>query len=222
MVSAVNRAWSRTGDSRSTAQAYADTAAELEQLGGQRIVPVSEGAIMQMAEEIEKRRKPAPWDPAIAEASRELWSVISRYDGLYRDLTKQRPKLERLRGNPEHAILGDVPAITPVPSTQEMIDQLFGSCGTEQDRLSGAICEPKFATVPQYREATHRVLAQVHALETVDARINAVLHHESLGTEERNQRLIFRLATRLGALEDRINYLEQQAKTKTTKRPRAA
>jgi hypothetical protein len=48
--------------------------------------------------------------------------------------------------------------------------------------------------------------------------MNSVLQFESYGQEDKNQTLIFALASRIGALENRIEELERPAVSKRGKR----
>jgi hypothetical protein len=220
MVSTLSRSWSVTGDARSLSERWAEATAELIKLGGQATGPMTETALQDMQAEV-RRRTPAPeWDPALAEGSRELWQVIRRHQVLSDELAQRRLRLLRLRDTDAHQLLNDIsPALLEVPpDTQAMIDGLFGRQPPLHLPVPGEINTPQFNNVVEYRQASRMVLAEVQKLSDTRARIDAVLHYENMGGEEKAMRLVFALASRIGALEDRINHLENPPLAKGRKR----
>jgi len=231
MVTGVSaRTWNVHGDQRSLDERWDAAAAKLIRLGGVVTGPKTEPVLADMQDEI-KRLTPSPvWDAAVAEAGREFEATVRRYQTTHDDLIKQKRELERLRTSDEHRILGDInSAMFEVPpSAQEMIDALFGKQQTDFDPIPGKCYTPDFSTVVEYREATRSVLAQVHELENVRARMDAVVRYESLPREDQNRRLILALASRIDAVIERIMLSERIAmgnaayRQKSTKRPKRA
>jgi hypothetical protein len=216
VVSGISRSWAVRGDSRSLSERWAEATAELIKLGGQASGPMTEVALLDLQAEV-RRRTPAPeWDPALAEGSRELWQVIRRHQILSDELAQRRLRLLRLRDSDAHRLLNDIsPALLEVPpDTQAMIDGLFGRQPPRHLPVPGEINTPQFNNVVEYRQASRMVLAEVQKLDDVRARIDAVLHYENMGGEEKAMRLIFALASRIGALEDRIVELEHPTPSK--------
>jgi hypothetical protein len=217
MVTRVSaRAWSVTGDGRSLRERWAEATDELIKLGGQATGPMTETTLQDIQAEV-RRRTPAPeFDPALAEASRELWSVAQRYATLHADLVQRRLRLERLCDTDSHRILNDITPemLTLPPRVEEVIDRLFGRQQSHPYPVPGAISLPQFNSTTEYRQASRLMMAEVQALSDTAARINTVLQFESYRQEGKNQSLIFALASRIRALEDRIVKLEHPTPSK--------
>jgi hypothetical protein len=215
MVSTLSRSWAVRGDSRPLSERWAEATAELIKLGGQASGPMTEVALLDMQAEV-RRRTPAPeFDPALAEASRELWGVAQRYATLHADLVQRRLKLERLRDSDAHKILGDITPemLAMPPAVQEAIDRLFGH-QTQRNPLPGEIYLPQFNSTAEYRQASRLMMAELQTLSDTAARMNAALAHESYAPETRSQILISALFARISALEARIVELEHPTPSK--------
>ena len=221
MVSSIARAWARPGDHRVLEQRHADVADELQRLGGSAIYPVSEAAVDSMRAEI-RRLTPAPVrpDPATREAAAEFHTATQRLQQLCFDLAERQRRLAYLKDDPAHKLLGDIsPAMLVAPPDPQMvIIELFGRERLQSYNPAGVFNTPTFSTAHEYRQATLALQARLQQLDNVHARIAGVLQFESYGQEEKNQLLIFALAARLDALQDRIIELEHPSPSKRGKR----
>jgi hypothetical protein len=223
MVTNVSRAWVRTGaDPRPLHVRHAEAADALVKLGGNAIHPQSENSIDQMQLEIAQKKKSAApvWDERVAEAGREFLRYVARYQTLYLELEKDRLRLDRMRTDPAHELLGDLEAaLAAVPvHPQEMINKLFGKQAPQGGSLPGKLDVPDFFTVPDYRAATARMVEAVNHLTDIAARTQRVFHYESIGTPEQNRQLIWALYTMVNAMAERIDYLETIVTTKPKQR----
>jgi hypothetical protein len=224
MVSALSRSWAVRGDSRSLAERWAETSAQIVALGGTVSGPMLETTLQDMQAEV-RRRTPAPeWDAALAGGQREFWQVIRRHQILSDELAQRRLRLLQLRDSDAHKVLNDIPPalLEAPPDTQSMIDGLFGRQQPRHLPVPGEINAPQFSTVAEYRQASRMVLAEVQKLDDMRARMDAVLHFENMGGEEKAMRLIFALASRVGALEDRIVELGSYQSVITNRKQRRA
>jgi hypothetical protein len=223
MVSEVSaKVWSRTGDQRSLPQAHADTVADLERVGGRGIYPVTEGAISQMRAEIGRLTPPAKYDPATREAAAEFHTATQRLQQLCFDLAGRQRRLAYLKDDPAHKLLGDIlPAmLVAPPDPQTVIIELFGRERLQSYNPAGVFDTPTFSTASEYRQATLALQARLGELDNIRARIASVLQFETYRPEDKNQALIFRLASQVNALQERLNYLEQQQSTPSNNRSR--
>lgn len=222
MVTGVSaRAWAVRGDNRPLSERWAETTDALIKLGGHATGPMSEITLQDLQREVRRRTPKPEFDPALAEASRELWGVAQRYAALHADLVQRRLKLERLRDSDAHKILGDITPemLAMPPAVQEVINSLFGPQQVDPfGPIPGKVYLPIFNSTTEYRQASRLLMAQLQALSDTAARMNSVLQFESYGQEDKNQTLIFALASRIGALENRIEELERPAVSKRGKR----
>jgi hypothetical protein len=219
MVTTIARAWSRPGDSRGLPQRHAETVAELQQLGGSGVYPVSEAAVDSMRDEIKRLtpKPPAP-DPAVRAAANEFHEAVRRYQRMHAELAERRRKLHQLRDSPAHRLLADVPADDPVPNAQQMVDAVFGPQPAKAYTVPGEIVTPGWALASEWRAAALKVQGQVQVLGDQIARADAPLRWESYATAEKAMSLVFSLASRLNAMEERLGYLEQQSTTSNKRR----
>lgn len=209
MVSGVQQAWSRHGDQRSLEVRWRETGDKLVALGGRIIAPMCETNLDQMERECKRLAQPPVYNPAVAEAGREFEATVRRYQAIFDQIKKEQRQLERLRTSDAHLILGDIGGdlFKEPPTTQQMVDGLFGPQCREQYPSPGKLSTPDYDSISAYRQATTRVLEHVFAIDAIKTRMEAVWHFESMAPESQNRRLIVSLSRRIGELEAKIDNL---------------
>lgn len=211
--------WSRTGDLRDTPQRYADVAKTLRDLGGTPVVPVTEQSVDMMLKEItrlEAKLAPPERDAAYSAAHDEFYNTVRRYITVFTEILDRQKVLARVRTTDDYKLLGGVDPrlLAPPELPQRMLARLFGCPGPSPGDHTHAVHPPTFRNVPELRQATRYVLQEVHDIDAVRANLAKALEFENQQPEVQNRRLIFALASRIGALEDRIDNLEIQLSQK--------
>jgi hypothetical protein len=216
VVTGVHRAWHTHGDPRPLSERWAEVATQLVRLGGREIGPRSETALLDMRQEIVHRTPASVWDAALAGAQGDFINEVTRHQQLRAELLRDQRGLERLQQTPEHAILGGITGVMmePPEETQAVCDRLFGRAPSRY-LLPGEVNKPTFLTVSENRQATREMSAANDDLRDALTRVAAVFHHESLGLDSQNRRLILSQQRSIDMLETRLRALEQYAGNET-------
>jgi hypothetical protein len=222
MVTGVARTWSRSGDARPLSVRHAEVAEKLIRLGGTAIYPLSEGAIDQMEAETARRKQvPEEISEATREAGREFIRTVNRYQVLFDTLRKDQLQLESLRRmSDEHRLLGDITdeILALPPSGQQVIDKLFGKQNIHPAlAIPGKLNIPDFFDAPSYKSATLAMLAAVHDLENIAAKVRRVFDFEVMGKDSQNRTLILAQQRRIEALQAKLDRLEASTTPAATK-----
>jgi hypothetical protein len=143
----------------------------------------------------------------------EFSAVLLRFQRTFDDVCDMQRALRLRSGSPEREILGglDGDLLEPPRSVQAVLDDLFGRQKAEPTgiRLKGKVYAPEWRSTEEARNGARLLLASVHQLDGLKARLAKALD-ENADAVTKARHLIWALASRLGALEDRLAENERQ------------
>ena len=212
--------WS-TNDLRPLETRWAITEAQLRRLGGRMPTPMSEPNLVVAREELtrlERESAPPPTDAAFKDATAEFYNTFQRYQRIHHECIDMQRRLRFRQDTPERAILGplDDALLEPPLSPQGAVDGLFGRQPREFNGASipGKVYLPSFKSIVSAREATRRMLTAVHGIEDKHAALAKAIEFDGLPSEDKNRRLLVSLFTRIGAMEARLDAIEEASTPK--------
>lgn len=207
--------WHRVGDNRSTEAVYADLCQRMRAAGGTIAVPCSEEANSAMTAELSrieaKLATPEP-SPTFQAAMADLRSYVTRYVTAYAEIIDQQKALNRFRLVSEDFKVNERLFDAP-EKPQAAINRVLG-CRLPVDGHPHTANLPPLADAPEVKKATLAVHGAVQGIETLRDTLTEAIRLENLPLDQKNERMIQRLAARIGALEDRVLELETPTRRK--------
>ena len=210
------QAWHSGGNGgRSLRERYSEVAGELAALGHQAKTPISEQALFDNIQLLERVRPAPVWDEQAAIAGREFEATIRRYREVYGEVVKAHGQLARIKNDPIIQLLGVITdeVLRPPVETQAMLDTAFGRVPrADVWEVPGKVYSPNFNTAAEYRQANARVVDRLLGLQIQQETIRKVLQLKSSDPAQQACKAVIALqrqqTARMSALQERIDALE--------------
>jgi hypothetical protein len=129
-------------------------------------------------------------DPALRAASEELTNLERRYHASWLSIRELQKQLRNAEGHPVHKILRDIPA------------------GAFADAGPPEYGRPDYTTARQGRQVVQAFLPYVLRLEALESQLSAAANVDN-DAEGLDRKLIYALAERIEALEQKVAQLSQ-------------
>jgi hypothetical protein len=215
MVSGLSKPWAVTGDRAPLSVRWEAAATKLAHLGSSLPGPITESNLADALREIGKLSKPVQFDERLNGAKVDLDTAISEHQQLLTKVAFEQRAIARLAETDEFRILGtitDVMLRAPEP-TQSVVNRIAPKAPRQPGlALPGAISKPDLRDdVDAWRGAARFVQIENEKLRDLYQDMIKLQQHTVLPSGDQAKLLIFALYSRIGALEDRIDFLEQSA-----------
>lgn len=209
-------------DNTPLATRYEALSAKVCSLGGAAVVPMSEEACAAMQTWLQGQQAKAvyePPSPAMKLAEQEFEHALRQYDDAVARINKEQQTMRRSPAFKQRAkVLGivvDDGLLAEILPREQMIDAFFAN--SYRPKVGGHRGQRTFSSPGETRAAAQKVQAYVGGLHALYSRICDV----SWLAETDVERMLFAVASRVGAIEDRVTTAEAEL-VELRKKPKAS